>query len=79
MRFYPYRLIKCIVLAHFIIYLPWAFIVLSLTEPFIETFSSENGRALYLTIILGIVGSSAPYFFPFLNNVNDASGEIPRK
>lgn len=48
-----------------IIYLAWAFVVLSFTEPLIVTFSSATGRGFYLGILFVLSINGAAYCSEF--------------
>ena len=65
MTFKPKIMIAIFLVANLSVYVSWAFIVLSFTEPIIETFTTENSRGLFLLFEVCIIGMGAPYYLPF--------------
>ncbi len=64
-RFKPKTMIAIILISHLVIYLIWAFVVLSFAEPFIVTFSTPSSRGFYTAFFLCVIAYGAPFYLPF--------------
>lgn len=64
-KFYYNRFIYSLFGTHFIIYLFWAFIELSLSKPIQETFLTSDSRTWYVAFLICVLCCSAPFYAPF--------------
>lgn len=64
-KFYPNRFLKSVLYPNLIIYFIWAFVKMSLTEPLIQTFLNNEGRALFVFVNFMIILIMIPHWYPF--------------
>ena len=65
-KFYFNRFIYSLFGMHFIVYLCWAFIELSLTKPIQETFATNYSRGWYIVFLFCVLCYSE-FYYPFEN------------
>lgn len=68
MQFKAKRFLTILILIHLLPYLCWSFILLSFTEPFITTFTTESSRGSYIFFLMALMGITAPIYLPFVDD-----------
>lgn len=61
-KFKTKTLILWVLIPQLVIYLIWAFTVLSLAEPIIQTFTTPHGRFIYIFFIANSIVMGTPYY-----------------